>query len=356
MMRLISGYIGREVFNSISIALLVIVGLDAVTAVIDETDAIRNNYNFSDVLIYVSITIPSRVHEYIPVATLVGCLFGLGQLANNSELIVMRAAGISVFQIVIFVFRPVLVFILVGIFLGEYIAPYLDQLANGQRQYLRKGESTLDSASGLWIREGAQFMHFNAVFPGGVLFGVARYNFSDDKRISEASFASRATYNSAEGYWVEENVSITHFHADRTEVDKKLTRIWRSELTPQLLLVNALPADRLSMSTLFYYMNFLKQQGAKAAVYELAFWRKLIQPLVILGLVMLGISFVFGPLRNSAMGSKIFVGVLVGVVFNIFQDMIGPTSIVMGFSPLFAVMTPVLMCIAAGLYLLRRER
>ena len=91
MMRLISGYIGREVFNSISIALLVIVGLDAVTAVIDETDAIRNNYNFSDVLIYVSITIPSRVHEYIPVATLVGCLFGLGQLANNSELIVMRA-------------------------------------------------------------------------------------------------------------------------------------------------------------------------------------------------------------------------------------------------------------------------
>ena len=103
-------------------------------------------------------------------------------------------------------------------------------------------------------------------------------------------------------------------------------------------------------------MDFLKQQGARAAVYELAFWRKLIQPLVILGLVMLGISFVFGPLRNSAMGSKIFVGVLVGVVFNIFQDMIGPTSIVMGFSPLFAVMTPALMCIAAGLYLLRRER
>ena len=356
MMRRISGYIGKEVFYSISIALIVIVGLDSVTAVIDEADSIRNNYKFADVLIYVATTIPSRVHEYLPVATLVGCLFGLGQLASNSELIVMRAAGVSIFRIVIFVFRPVLVFILIGVFLGEYMAPYLDQLANGQRQYLRKGESTLDSASGLWIREGAQFMHFNAVFPGGVLFGVARYNFSDDKRISEASFASRATYNSSAGYWVEENVSITHFHPDYTEVDKKLTRIWKSELSPQLLMANTLPEDKLSMSTLFYYIDFLEQQGARAGVYELAFWRKIIQPLIILGLVMLGVSFVFGPLRNSAMGSKIFVGVLVGVVFNIFQDMIGPTSIVMGFSPLFAVMAPALLCVAGGLYLLHRER
>ena len=355
-MRRISGYIGREVLNSISIALLVIVGLDAITAVIDETDSIRNNYQFYDVIVYVATTIPSRVHEYIPVATLVGCLFGLGQLANNSELIVMRAAGISIFRIVIFVFRPVLVFIFIGVFLGEYMAPYLDQLANGQRQYLRKGESTLDSASGLWIREGTQFMHFNAVFPGGVLFGVARYNFPEDKHISEASFASRATYNSAAGHWVEENVSITRFYPDHTEVDKQLTRIWKSELSPQLLIANTLSEDKLSMSTLFYHINFLKQQGARASVHELAFWRKITQPIVILGLVMLGISFVFGPLRNSTIGSKIFVGVLVGVVFNIFQDMIGPTSIVMGFSPLFAVMVPAMVCIAGGLYLLHRER
>ena len=52
-MRRISGYIGREVLNSIAIALLVIVGLDAMTAVKDETDSIRNNYQFYDVIVYV---------------------------------------------------------------------------------------------------------------------------------------------------------------------------------------------------------------------------------------------------------------------------------------------------------------
>ena len=355
-MRRLSRHVGSSVFYSIVLALLVIVGLDALTAVIDEVDAMRRNYGFSDLLIYVATTIPSRVYEYIPVACLIGCLFGLGQLANNSELIVMRTAGISTFRIVIFVLKPVLAFAFISLILGEYFAPYLDQLAKGQREYLRKGELVLDSSSGLWVREGNEFMHFNAVFPGGVLFGVTRYQFSDKRNIEEASFASRATYNSVAGYWIEENVSITRFHPERIQIDKRITRIWDSTLSPQLLLVNSLPPDGLSISTLFYYLNFLEQQGADAGLYELAFWRKILQPVVIIGLVVLGISFVFGPLRSSTMGLKIFAGVLVGVVFNILQDLVGPSSIVIGFSPIVAVLIPVAICLITGFYLLRRER
>ena len=76
---------------------------------------------------------------------------------------------------------------------------------------------------------------------------------------------------------------------------------------------------------------------------------------MIIGLVLVGISFVFGPLRDSTMGLRIFVGVVIGVSFKIVQDMLGPFSIVFGFPALLAVLAPVLLCIVVGLYLLRRS-
>jgi len=76
---------------------------------------------------------------------------------------------------------------------------------------------------------------------------------------------------------------------------------------------------------------------------------------VIVGLVLIGISFVFGPLRDSTMGFRIFIGVVIGVSFRIIQDRLGPFSIVFGFPPLLAVLLPVVFCVSLGLYLLRRS-
>ena len=354
MLRL-SRHIGSTIFLSIAVALLVLVGLDVVAAIIDEAGDVRRNYHFADALIYVGTKLPSTIYEYIPFSSLIGCLFGLGMLASSSEVVVMRASGISLLRIVYFVLRPVMLFVVLAVTIGEYFSPYLDQLAEGRREYLRKGESALDSSSGLWNREGSEFMHFNAVFPGGVLFGVSRFQFAEDRSLQEASFSSRATFNASENLWVEENVSITRFTEDRTEAEKKITRRWESELTPEVLMVNILPPEALSIRSLNQYIDFLEHQNTDNQLYKLAFWTKVLQPLVIIGLVLLGISFVFGPLRESTMGFRIFIGVVVGVGFRIIQDMLGPFSIVFGFPPLLAVLLPVLFCVLVGLTLLRRS-
>jgi len=349
-MRRLSRHVGTTVFAAITVALFVVVGVDAIAAIIDEAGDVQRNYHFSDALIYVATKLPSTIYEYIPFSSLIGCLFGLGMLATNSEVIVMRASGVSLLRIVYFVLKPVMLFVIISTAVGEYFSPYLDQLAEGRREYLRKGESAQNSASGLWNREGSEFMHFNAVFPGGVLFGVTRYK----KALLEASFSSRATYNGTENLWVEENVSITRFNETSTETEKKITRRWNSELTPEVLTLNVLPPSALSISSLYNYINFLELQNADTSVYELAYWRKVLQPLVIIGLVLIGISFVFGPLRDSTMGLRIFVGVVIGISFKIIQDMLGPFSIVFGFPAVLAVLMPVLLCMGVGLYLLRR--
>ena len=355
MKSLLSRHIGLTVFSAIGLSLVAIVGLDVIAGIIDEIGDIKNNYSFADVLIYVVTKLPSTIYEYIPLSCLIGCLVGLGILANHSEVVVMRASGVSLLRILSHVLKPVLIFILLGTVIGEYFSPYLDQLADSRRDYLRKGESGLDTASGFWKREGNEYMHFNAVFPGGVLFGVTRFQFDDNRRLIETSFSSRATYNATDDYWVEENVSSTTFSKQSTNEHKFITRQWFTELTPEVLTLNILPADSLSIRTLYEYIDFLEQRNSDAASYKLAFWDKVLHPFAVIGLVLVGISFVFGPLREATMSYRVFVGVLFGISFRLVQDMLGPLSIVFNIFPIISVLVPIILCAVLGAYLLKRS-
>ena len=354
MTKRLSGYIGVNVMSAIAVALVAIVGLDVVAGIIDQMGDIKRNYQFVDVLIYTATKLPSTIYEYTPLASLIGCLVGLGMLATNSEVIVMRAAGVSLFRIVLLVFKPVVVFILLAALIGEYFSPYLDQLADSKREYLRKGESALDSTSGFWAKEGDEFIHFNAVFPGGVLFGVTRYRLNEQRELEEASFSSRATFNKTEGFWVEENVSSTLFVEQQTYTRKWVTRNWKTELTPEVLTLKILPAEALSASSLNNHIDYLEQRKADSAKYRLAFWSKVLQPLAIFGLVLVGIAFVFGPLRQATVGFRVFVGVLFGISFKLLSDILGPLSIVFEMPPVLAVLAPIAICFVIGLTLLKR--
>lgn len=354
MNKRLSSYIGINVLSAIAVSLIAIVGLDLVASILDQMGDIKRNYQFADVLIYTATKLPSTIYEYIPLASLIGCLVGLGMLATNSEVVVMRASGISLIRIVYYVFRPVILFILLAALIGEYFSPYLDQLAESKREYLRKGESALDSTSGFWAKEGDEFIHFNAVFPGGVLFGVTRYKLDDQRQLEEVSFSSRATFNKTEGFWVEENVSSTMFVEQQTYTRKWVTREWKTELTPEVLTLNILPADGLSAASLNDHIGYLDERRADAEKYRLAFWSKVLQPFAILGLVLVGIAFVFGPLRQATVGFRIFVGVLFGISFKLLSDILGPLSIVFEMPPILAVFAPIFICFVIGLTLLKR--
>ena len=98
LMRLLDLHIARHIWASVAIVLLVILGLDLMTALGNELDALDNGASFKQVLTYIILTVPRRIYEFMPLTVLVGCLVGLGALANNSELTVMRASGISVWR------------------------------------------------------------------------------------------------------------------------------------------------------------------------------------------------------------------------------------------------------------------
>ncbi|MCH9843160.1 MAG: LptF/LptG family permease, partial [Gammaproteobacteria bacterium] len=132
----ISSYISVSVIGAVGLALLIIVALDTVGSMIDGAGDVTKEYNFFQVLIYVALTTPGRIYEFLPTAALIGCLVGLGGLANNSELIVIRAAGVSVLRIVWMVLRPILLLVVIGVMFGEYIVPHSEKYAESRRMLL----------------------------------------------------------------------------------------------------------------------------------------------------------------------------------------------------------------------------
>jgi lipopolysaccharide export system permease protein len=345
-------YIGSSVFTAIVGVLGVILGLASLFAFIDEMSDVSDTYTLLDVLSFVVLTAPRRVYDMLPMAALIGCLIGLGSLASASELTIMRAAGVSIGRIVWAVMKPMLILMLVGVLVGEYVAPATENIAQANRS-LAQGSGDAQSAKhGLWHRQGDEFIHVNSVQPDGLLYGVTRYRFDDQRHMLTSSFAKRAQFD--KDHWQLSDVTTTVFHDGSTEVVTLPVERWDVALSPQLLNTVVMAPEALSISGLWGYIHYLADQGLNNGRYWLAFWVKVLQPLVTAALVLMAISFVFGPLRSVTLGQRIFTGVLVGFTFRIVQDLLGPSSLVFGFSPLFAVLVPAGICALAGVWLLRR--
>ena len=345
-------YIGSAVFMAILAVLGIILGLASLFAFIDEMGSVSDTYTWGDILSFVLLTAPRRVYDMLPMAALIGCLIGLGSLASNSELTIMRAAGVSVGRIVWAVMKPMLVLMLVGVLVGEYVAPVTESKAQADRALAQGSGDAQSSRHGLWHRQGDEFIHINAVQPNGLLYGVTRYQFDNQRRLQSSSFAKLARFD--EDHWNLTDVTTTYFRGDHTEVINAPQETWAVSLKPNLLSTVVMVPESLSISGLWGYIHYLADQGLANGRYWLAFWVKILQPLVTAALVLMAISFIFGPLRSVTLGQRVFTGVLVGFTFRIAQDLLGPSSLVFGFSPLLAVLVPAGICAIAGLWLLRR--
>ena len=350
-MTVLERYIFRQVLLSVMVVLLVILGLDVLIAFLDQMSNLNEQYTLSGAVHYVTWTMPRRLYEYIPLGTLVGVMISLGMMASQSELTIMRAAGVSTGRIVLTVFKPVMLMAVFGLVLGQFVAPVTERSAQSVRAVAMSSGGGY-SSSGVWHKEGNTFIFIDAVESGEKIHGVTRYEFADDLQMMRSSYARFAEF--VDGAWVLHDVSETRIFDEQTEIDHISEERWESGLTPDLLSIVVVEPVDLSITGLWDYSHYLNQQGVSADVYLQAFWAKLLQPFSIAALVLVGISFVFGPLRSVPIGQRIITGVILGVVFKFAQDLLGPASSVYGFPPLFATLLPIVLCALGGIYLLKR--
>lgn len=354
-MKLLRRYLFRTVFAPALVCGLLLAGLDSLFRFVDELRSLGGGYQAIDALQYVVTLLPGRFTLFLPVAILLGALFGLGLLANSGELVVIRSAGPSLARLCWMVLRPVLVLLALGMLVGETVAPYASQMAESNRTLKQGGGDILRSNYGYWLRQDDEFIHINAVQPNGAIYGVTRLVFNNEHRLVESQFVQRAIYQ-GDGHWVLQGVRGSRLGSDRVDAYQEQEGEWSNGLTPdQLAVVIVNPAD-LSLQRQWQYASYLKHQGLTAAEYLLSFWQKLFMPLATIGMVLIAISFIFGPLREVSMGGRLAAGIIAGLLFHYGQQFFGSLSLVFHASPFMAGFMPPAICIGIGVWLLRRVR
>lgn len=349
-------YVGIHILGAFCVVMLVLLGLMGISMLLDELGDVDARYHLSDALVFVLLSLPATANQLLPLSALVATLVGLGMLASTSELTVMRASGLSLARLILTVLKPVMLLAFAALLLSEFVVPIAQQSAAGYKIEKQGAAKAQSSNAGAWYREADSFIHVGAILPGGELIGIVQHQFDRDHRLTQTLAAERARY-STQG-WVLENTRLARFDPMGAQIslEQSVSQPWETDLTPELLSVVLVEPRYLAVSELGAYSNYLNQQGVDPKRYDLAFWGKVMQPLSVVALVLVGTAFIFGPLRSVTVGQRILTGVIVGLVFKFSQDLLAPASQVLGFAAFWAALIPILVSLLFAGFLLVRVR
>jgi len=353
MVTILDRLIARHVLYSMLLVLGIFLALTAFFVMVEGlSDYGKAGFGLFELVKYVVLKQPRQIYELFPIVALIGTIMGLSTLALNSELIAMRAAGVSVARIVMATMKIGLVFTLVAALAGEFVVPTSENLAQlGRAKALAKGLQK--QSSGIWLRSGTSFVSIGEVLPDLSLLRVNIYDFSGYSHLRAQTFASRAFF-SGDRWHLEDVQQSLIVGQEAVQSRHALTDDWQSQLSPDVVSVFMVQPEGLSIQQLRYYIQHLQQNNQDTRNYRLVFWQKLFLPLATLTMMLLATPFVFRPNRAGGVSQRVFTGVMLGLAFVVANQSFGYFGLLYGIPPVVGALAPTLSFFILALYLLRR--
>ena len=352
--RIVAKHVTRTTALAMLGATAILSGLQILFTYLGELGELKDGYGAWQALLYVLWGAPSALYEILPISALIGAVLGLGTLASNSELIVMRAAGVSLWRIVGWVIRSALLLVVLSFALSEWVIPYSSEQAKSVKSHRAVAE--LGEVKGYWSREGQRFIYIDYANAQGELRNVQVTDFDNDYRL-------RGTLNAEQGQFVQDGqwrLQNTQEMNILAQGNASLTKQANSDLSlalqPKYVHMVTIDPEDLSPSQLVSFMGYMHEYSQVPKTYQLAFWQKVGAPFALIALVLIACSFIFGPLRQQSMGFRLVIALFVGLTFFYLQDFLGYASLVYSPSPAWFVFIPIIFMFVVGGYLLHRAR
>ncbi|WP_430737833.1 LPS export ABC transporter permease LptG [Psychrobacter sp. VH5] len=381
-LKVLGRYVRRNALLAIIGAVVGLWALQLTFSYLSELDSLDDSYTMSEAIKYIFYRSPYFLEQFIPTGALLGAVVGLGLLANKSELVVMRAAGVSIYRIVGWVLQPALIFVLLALALNQFVLPHSNQLAKDIND--EDSRSLVTSVRGYWTVQprfenaqdgstkpaGSDILYIDYADVQGNIGEVKRWHLDNDGNLQTAIHAKDGQYVGRQALDSSSGTPSGQYRYewqlnDMTTLSinqgfESSQAVFASDtlslpFAPESVYLLTRKAEDLSLTQLYEHRQFMREQGNRSLEHELAFWQKLLSPLSILSLVIVACSFVFGSLRTHSLGLRIVVALLFGLLFSYVQDLVGFISLATGFSPLLMVLLPILGSAALGFYLIKRQ-
>jgi lipopolysaccharide export system permease protein len=354
-MKTIDRYITGHALRTTSAVIFVLVSLISLFALLEEFDDSEAAYGAQEAFKYILQTMPRRLDEIVVYGLFLGYLIALGQLAETNELTICRISGMSTLRLLLALTPTLIFWLVVSTVMSELMAPASERSAEVDKLKAIHGDNALERRRALWVRTGPMYMQVRAIEENGAIHGITQYWLNENNELVETIQAERGQFDEVARQWNLLNGSQTSLGPDGARSETFYARTWDNPITPQVLASQAfLDANKMSMVDLNRQIEFGKTQLLGTSEYQLAFWSRAFRPLTFIGLTLLALGVVLGPLRQVGMGLRLSVGLFAGLGFKYLQDLFAPAAIVFNIPAYIAILIPIAAYWLTALYLIRR--
>jgi lipopolysaccharide export system permease protein len=355
-MSLLARYLMRAIVGHTMLVVLVLLALSGLYLFISQQDDVGDGtFGVDDAFIFALLNLPQYGFDLLPIASLIGALLALGNLARSLELIVVRAAGVSVMRIGLWVGAAGLILMVLTAVLGEFVAPPLEQYARQMKMFEKFRDFSMTGNRSAWAKDGDSIISVRQQSADNRYGGVYVFKFDDRRRLQAMGRASSASIGT-DRQWRLDNYRESRIERDRVIPSQAAKAQIETQLSPEFLGLAVFNPESLPVRALYGYIQHLKSNGLDARPYETAFWARIARTVATAIIVVLAIPFAFGPMRSTGTGARTVVGIMIGVVFLLLAKMLESGGAVFGLPPFVIGWAPTVLLALVTIVALARVR
>ena len=357
-MKIRDRYITKTLLNYTLVVLLVWLSIYSFFNFLAELNSVgQADYTVIEAIKYILLQIPEVAYKQASPVILLGCVLGMGYMATTNQLVVMRVSGNSILKLTAITIKAALFFIIVIIAVGEIFAPLASEEAEKGRANALGQKIALQSQEGFWIREGGNYINVENNIDGSFYTDITIYQVSPANKIETIITSESANFD---GTSLDMNnvdiFSINEINSS-TEITSKKRNNYNLTVSFDQDLIDSLKKDPKELTTwkIIKQIQFLSINKQTSSIFEVELYKRLVKPATLVAMILLAMIFIFGSNRDASLGRKIFLGVALGLSFEMISRVGGALSLSYNFSPLISAVLPTLIIIVLAIVLLSRK-
>ncbi len=334
--RILDEYVVREFLNTFLLVLSGFVLLMLIFTFFDLVgDILRNHIPLTTVGAYLVNLTPDMLYNITPLAVLIAVLVTFGVLNRNSEIIAMKATGVSLYRLVIPIVSIAAV-LSIGLFLfDQYYLPQANRKQEALRNIIKgKPPQTVSHPEHNWIfgeprpGEPGRIFYYEFYDPDRMEFAnLSVFEFDPSTfSLTRRIFAARVYRDKHDDAWQFQGGWVRDMNTVETTSYREFRQTEFSEIheAPGYFTKENLQSQEMNFGQLDSYIHDLQQSGFDTMRLRVALWHKLAYPLIAIVMAVLAIPFaLFMGRRGSLSAIAIAIGVALAywVVDNLFGAM-----------------------------------
>ena len=352
-MTVVENYLMRQIGLGLLIAAALLLPLFSFFDLIDQMEHIgEGRFRMQDAFYIVVLLAPRRLIQLLPFIALIGNVIALGRLALNSEIIAMRAAGLSPARISLASFKVGLCLLLLLGALEQYGAPYMQKKAISHRLEALNQSGELGEDLGIWTRDQNRIMRLGEAIQATRVQDVEIFSLDEQGLLDEYIYAQDAEIISND-LWRLHDVAIKEFGDARIQNRSLERMVWRPFLSVEQMETLTRPPESLSPQELYHYIAYLKNAGQQYDEISLAFWRKFGAGLIMLAMLLISVPFVFGSIRTG-IGSRLALAGITGICVYLLDQIFSNAGLLLNLHHALVALTPGIALMFIGMLWLQR--